>query len=94
MVVALAQALGHHLCVPNQYMGGGLLVKGIQGVWFDSGRNDVYSGVSTEAPFGKLLCWDDISPKRGKYKLGPLDACHRSRCREPSTLIRLGKAMQ
>ena len=54
--MALAQALGHHLCVPNQYMGGGLLVKGIQGVWFDSGRNEVYSGVSTEAPFGKLLC--------------------------------------
>ena len=55
MVVALAQALGHHLCVPNQYMGGGLLVKGIQGVWFDSGRNEVYSGVSTEASFEKML---------------------------------------
>ena len=32
------------------------LSQGIQGVWCDSGRNEVYSGVSTEVPFGKMLC--------------------------------------
>ena len=58
-------------------------------------RKEVYSGVLAEAFFGEILCWDDISPKRGKYELGPLDACHRSRYREPSTLIcwGVGKAV-
>ena len=36
MVVALAQGQGHHLRVPNQYMGGGPSVKDSEGVWFSS----------------------------------------------------------
>ena len=71
-------------------MGGGSSVKGFKRFGLAVGRKEIYSRVPTETPFGKMLCWDDISPKRSKHRLGPLDACHKSRCREPSTLICLG----
>ena len=84
-VVALAQGPGHNLCVPSQYMGVGSSVKGFKGCGLEVGRKEIYSRVPAETPFGKMLCWDGISPKRGKYKLGPLDACHRGRyCHTPN----------
>ena len=91
MVVAYAQGPGYHLLVPIQYMRGGPLVKGFRGCGLAVGGKQVYFGVPAEASFREMLCWDGISPKRGKHRLGPLDACHRSRCREPSTLICLGE---
>ena len=86
--MALAQGLGHNLCVPSQYMGGGSSFKGFKGCGLAVGRKEIYFRVPTETLFGKLLCWDGISPKIGKYRLGPLDACHSGRYREHSTLIR------
>ena len=38
MVVAHAQGPGHHLLVPNQYMGGGPSVKGFKGCGLAVGR--------------------------------------------------------
>ena len=51
-----------------------------QRVWFSSREKKVvYSWVPAQASLGEMSCWNDISPKRGKYRLGPLDACHRGR---------------
>ena len=72
-------------------MGARPSVKRFKGSGLTVGRKEIYFGVPAETPFRKMLCWDGISPKRGKHRLGPLDACHRSRCREPSTLICLGE---
>ena len=88
MVVALAQGLGHHLRVPSQYMGSGPSIKGFEGCGFAIGRKEIYFGVPAETPYLKMLSWDGISPKRGKHRLGLIDACHRGRYREPLTLIR------
>ena len=41
------------------------------------GECGVYFGVSTQALLGEMSCWDDIPPKRGKYKLESLSACYR-----------------
>ena len=87
MVVTHAQGPGYHLLVPNQYMGGGPSVKGFKGCGLAVGRKEVYFRIPAKASFEEMIFWDDISPKRDKHALGPLDACHRSRCKELSTLI-------
>ena len=69
----------HHLLVPNQYMEGGPPVKVFKGCVLEVGRKMVYSGVPTQTSLGDMSCLDGISPKRGKYGLRPLDACHRGR---------------
>lgn len=76
--------------VLSQYMGGGPFVKGFRRCGLAMGRKEVYFRVSAGISFGEILCWDDIFSKRGKHMLGPLNACHRSRCKKPSTLIHLG----
>ena len=54
--------------------------QGIQRVWFGGGEKwESILGVSAQASLGKMSCWDDILPKKGKYELGPLNACHRGR---------------
>ena len=40
-IVALVQGLEHHLRVPSQYMGGGLLVKGLKGCGLAMGRKEL-----------------------------------------------------
>ena len=87
-VVALIQGPGHHLCVPNQYKGGGPSIKVFKWCGLAMGRKEIYSRVPAETSFGKMLCWDGIFPKKGKHRLGTLDTCHRSRYRELSTFIR------
>ena len=96
MVVAHAQGPGHHLLVPNQYMGGGPSVKGFKGCSLAIGRKEVYFRIPAKASFEEMIFWDDISPKRDKYGLGPLDACHMSRFKELLTLIHWegGKAVR
>ena len=69
----------HHLLVPSQYMEGGPSVKVFRGCGLEVGRKMVYSRVPTQASLGDMSCLDGISPKRGKYGLRPLDACHRGR---------------
>ena len=39
--MALVQGLEHHLRVPSQYMGGGLLVKGLKGCGLAMGRKEL-----------------------------------------------------
>ena len=69
-----------HLLVLSQYIGGGPQVKVFRecglAVWRKRG---FYIRVSTQTSLGEISYWDDISPKRSKYRLGPLDACHRGR---------------
>ena len=49
--------------------------QGFQRVWFGNGeKNLVYSRVLAKASLGEMSCWDEISPKRGKYGLGPFNA--------------------
>ena len=55
------------------------------------GEKMVYYRVPTQASLGKMFSWDDISPKRGKYGLGPLDACHRGRWWGSLILIRMSE---
>ena len=50
-----------------------------EGVVWWWGEEGVYSGVPAQVSLGEMSCWDGISHKRGKYGLGPLDACHRGR---------------
>ena len=83
----LHKAQRHHLLVPNQYMRGGPSVKGSKRCGLTIRRKKIYSGVPAETPFRKILYWDGIFPKRHKHRLGPLDAYHRGRYREPSALI-------
>jgi len=49
--------------------------QGFQRVWFGSReKNLVYSGIPAQASLGEMSYWDGISPIRGKYGMGPLDA--------------------
>ena len=59
------------------------------------GRKNIYFGVLAETLFGKMLCSDDISPKRDKYRLEALDACHKGTYREHINpyLLRGGKVV-
>ena len=50
------------------------MVKGLKVCGMVVERIEIYSLVLADTPFGKMLCDDEISPKRGKHKLGPLDA--------------------
>ena len=70
----------HHLLVPSQYMRGGPRVKGIRGCGLAMGRKKKsILEFLLKLLWGEMSCWDDISPKRSKYKPEPLDACHRGR---------------
>ena len=54
--------------------------QGFYGVWFGGGeKKGVYFGVPAQSYLGDMSYWDGISPKRGKYRLRTLDACHRGR---------------
>ena len=47
-------------------------------VWSGGGeKGKAYSGVPTQALLGEMPCWDDIPPKRGKYEIESLGACHK-----------------
>jgi len=71
---------GHHLLVPSQYTRGGLQVKVFKGCGLVVRRKGgVYFGVLAQTSLEEMSCWDDISSKKGKYGLGPLDACHKGR---------------
>ena len=70
----------YHPLVPNQYMRGGPWVEVFRGSSLAVGsKGGSIRGVSTQASLGKMSCLDDILPKKGKYELGPLAACHRDR---------------
>ena len=71
---------GHHILVPSQYMGGGPQVNGFRGYGLavERKRGSIL-GFQLKLLWGKMSCWDGISPKRGKCELGPLDTCHRGR---------------
>jgi len=76
----LAYQAGHHLFVPSQYMGGGPRVKAFRGCGLAVGRKmGSILGILLKLLYGEMSYWDGISPKRGKSKLRPLDACHRGR---------------
>ena len=70
----------HHLLVPNQYMGGRPRVKVFRGCGLAVARKRGFIlGILLKLLWGEMSYWDDISPKRSKYRLRPLDTCHRGR---------------
>jgi len=69
-----------HLFVPSQYMGGEPRVKGIRECGLAVGRKKgSILGSLLKLLYGEMCYWDNISPKRSKYELRPLDAYHRGR---------------
>ena len=62
-----------------------------EGVVWRWGENGVYSKFPIQASLGEISCWDGISSKRSKYRLGPLDACHKGRWRDSLILIHMGE---
>ena len=40
------------------------------------GEGKAYSAVPARTLLDEMSCWDDIPPKRGKYELESLGACH------------------
>ena len=72
--------LRHHLPVPSQYRGGGPQVRGMRWCALAVGRKgEPILEFPLKLFWGEMSCWDDISPKRSKYELESLDACHRGR---------------
>ena len=70
----------HHLLVPSQYIEGGSWVKAFKGCGLVVGRKrGSILGFLLELLWEEMSCQNGISPKRGKYRLRPLDACHRFR---------------
>ena len=63
MVVALTQALGHHLCVPNQYMGGGLSVRGFKECGLTVGEMRSILGFLPRLLLGKCFARMTFLPK-------------------------------
>ena len=57
-------------------------IQGIQRVWFGERRKRVYFQFPARTSFRKILCWDDILPKRGGRQLRPLDECQKGRQRD------------
>ena len=57
----------HHLLVPSQYMGGGPQVKGFRGYGLavEKNRESIF-GFSLKLLWGRMSCWDGISPRRRK----------------------------
>ena len=41
------------------------------------GTRGAYFEVLAQAILGEMSCWEDISPKSGKYELESLGACYR-----------------
>ena len=71
-------------------MKGGPRVKGIRGCGLAMGRKKKsILEFLLKLLWGEMSCWDDISPKRSKYELEPLDACHRGRWGRGLTLIQM-----
>ena len=64
--------LRHHLPIPSQYREDGSWVRGKRECGLVVGRRGAYFGVLAQALLGKMSCWNDISPKRGKHKLESL----------------------
>ena len=44
-----------------------------EGVVWQWGEKGSILGFLLKLLWGEMFCWDVISPKRGKYGLGPLD---------------------
>ena len=55
-----------------QYRRGVPLVRGFRECGLGVGRKEVYFKVHPRLLLGEMLCWDGISPKRGKYGRGHL----------------------
>ena len=65
-----------HLYLANtEVVGHGSKVKEGMVWWWGEKENLFWSSYSSS--FGEMLCWDDIPPKRGKYEIESLGACHR-----------------
>ena len=61
-------------------MGGGPRVKVFRGCGLAARRKMGYIlGFPLKFIWEEMSYWDDISPKRDKCGLGPLDACYRSK---------------
>ena len=69
--------LKHHLPIPSQYRKSGAWVKGMRCVVQRWGEKGAYFEVPAQALLGEMSYWGDISPKRSKHELEPLDACYR-----------------
>ena len=50
--------------------------ESVIGLWREGGA---YFGVLAQVLLGEMSCWDDISPKRGKYELESVGAFYRGR---------------
>ena len=71
--------LRHHLLVPSHYRRGGPWVRGKREYGLAVGRKGKsILGFLRKDLLGKMSCWDDIPPKRGKDKLESLGVCHRN----------------
>ena len=64
--------------------------QGYERVW-SSGREkgEPILGFPLKLLWGEMSYWDDISLKRSKYELKPLNACHRGRCGRGLALIQM-----
>ena len=78
---AYTQSLSTTYLYPSaKYMRGEPWVKGMRKCGLVVGRNrESILGFLLKLLWGEMPCWDDISPKRSKYELEPLDACHKNR---------------
>ena len=77
---AYIQGLSTTYLYPTKYMGGESWVKGMRKCGLAVGRNrESILEFPLKFLWGEMSCWDDISPKRSKYELELLDACHRNR---------------
>ena len=47
-----------------------------EGMVWQWGEGEAYFRVPTQALLGEMSCWDEISSKRGKHELKPLNACY------------------
>ena len=70
--------LRHHLLISIQYRGGGPRVRDKRGCDLAvKRRGEPILVFPLKFFLGELSYWDDISPKRGKYKLKLLSAYYR-----------------
>ena len=66
-IAEFTQGPEHHLLIPSQYRRGGPSVKGFRGCGLVVGRKErSILELMSRLLLGKMPCWDDISPKRGK----------------------------
>ena len=82
--------LRHHLPVPNQYRGGGPREKGMRrSVLAVKRKGESILGFPLKFFWGEMSYWNGISPKKSKYELEPLDACHTGGWGRGLTLIQM-----